>query len=92
MTGIVVQYKGFLAFARYFPEDGYYHGSLENVEAHATFGGETIDETVKDFQDLVNDYLSLHQEDSGSNNKLVIDMSDYSFQSYQPVSLQFAEG
>jgi len=94
MKGIVVEYKGFYAFARFYPEDGYYHGSIENIHAHATFGGETPEETVQDFHELVDEYLKTEalEEANPDQKKLIIDMSDYPVHSYQPVSLSFAEG
>jgi predicted HicB family RNase H-like nuclease len=94
MNGIVLQYKGFYGFARFYPEDGYYHGTLENVQAHATFGGETPEETLQDFHELVDDYLESAPADETSHpdKKLVIDMTEYPFGDDQPVLLKMAEG
>lgn len=33
MKGIIVEHKGFYAFACFYPDDGYYHGSIENFIA-----------------------------------------------------------
>ena len=93
MNGIVVEYKGFYAFARFYPEDGYYHGSVENIDAHATFGGETAEEVMQDFRELIDDYLdSTNAEENQGEKKLIIDMTEYPIHDYQPVSLLFAEG
>ena len=92
MNGIVVEYKGFYAFARFYPEDGYYHGSLENIEAHATFGGETPEEVMQDYRALIDDYLETTEVNNNQGKKkLIIDMTEYPVHDYQPVSLQFAE-
>lgn len=93
MKGIVMQYKGYYGFARYYAEDGYYHGSLENIQAHATFGGETAEEVMEDFRDTIEDYLQMHDEaETNDQHKLVIDMSDYPMDSDKPASLMLAEG
>ena len=93
MNGIVVEYKGFYAFARFYPEDGYYHGSIENIEAHATFGGETPEEVMQDFRDMIDSYLeTADSETIHGQNKLIIDMTEYPVHDYQPVLLKFAEG
>ena len=94
MNGIVLQYKGFYAFARFYPEDGYYHGTLENVHAHASFGGETPEAVLQDFHDLVDDYLenAPSSEATRPDRKLVIDMTEYPFADNQTVLLKMAEG
>ena len=93
MKGIIVEYKGFYAFARFYPDDGYYYGSAENIDAHATFGGDTPEETMQDFRDLIDEYLETAQaENIHGQNKLVIDMTEYPVHDYQPVSMLFAEG
>lgn len=92
MKGIVVEYKGFYAFARFYPEDGYYHGTIESIEAHATFGGENPEEVMQDFRELIDDYLETTNTDHiQAQKKLIIDMTEYPVHEYQPVSMLFAE-
>ena len=61
MKGIIVEHKGFYAFACFYPDDGYYHGSIENIGAHATFGGETPEETMQDFREMIDEYLETNE-------------------------------
>ena len=93
MTGIVVKYKGFYAFARFYPDDGYYHGTIENIEAHATFGGETPEEVMQDFREMIDEYLETNEsKEVRGQGKLIIDMTEYPVHDFEPVSLMFAEG
>ncbi len=64
MTGIIVEHEGFYAFARFYPDDGYYHGLVENIDAHATFGGETPEEVMQDFREMIDGYLETNGEKS----------------------------
>ena len=94
MNGIVLQYKGFYAFARFYPEDGYYYGTLEDIQAHASFGGETPEDVLRDFHELVDQYLESAPIDETEHpgKKLVIDMTEYPFGDDQTVLLRMAEG
>lgn len=60
--GDICYYKGFRTEIKYSPEDACYFGKIEGIRDLVNFEGDTMEDTIKEFYDAVDDYLETVKE------------------------------
>ena len=59
----MMEYKGYLADPKYYPEDGCFSGVVLNISDTIHFEGKTVEDLDQAFRDSVEDYLEMCRED-----------------------------
>jgi predicted HicB family RNase H-like nuclease len=54
-----IKYKEFIGSVQYSAEDEVFYGTIEGVNDHVTFEGQSVEELKTSFKEAVDDYLEL---------------------------------
>jgi predicted HicB family RNase H-like nuclease len=64
-----MRYKGYTAHVERDPEDGVFHGWLDNIEDIITFEADNLEDLEREFRISVDDYLEWCAEDGVEPNR-----------------------
>jgi predicted HicB family RNase H-like nuclease len=64
-----MMYKGYTAHVEVDPEDGGFHGRVDNIEHVVTFEADTLEAAEREFRISVDDYLEWCAEDGVEPNR-----------------------